>query len=75
MSEITLGTILQPYRWYVLGGALIFFYRQMRKTIPNEKWGYYDYQNTRLFAMKQGVDFENLNSNEKWEWYSRYKSV
>jgi hypothetical protein len=47
----------------------------MRKTIPNEKWGYYDYQNTRLFAIKQGVDFDKLNSNEKWEWYSRYKSV
>jgi hypothetical protein len=75
MAERNLGTILKPYRWYILGGAVIFLYRQMTSSVPNERWGYYDYQNTRLFAMKQGVDFDNLNSNEKWEWYSRYKSV
>ena len=75
MAEKNLGTILKPYRWYILGGTVILFYRQMTSSVPNERWGYYDYQNTRVFAMNRGVDFDNLNSNEKWEWYSRYKSV
>lgn len=75
MAEKNLGTILKPYRWYILGGVLIFMYRQMKTSKPNQRWGYYDYQNTRLFAQKQGVDFDQLSDNEKWEWYSRYKSV
>ncbi len=75
MAEKTLGTILRPYRWYILGGIFFLFIRAARKTEYRKQWGYAEYTKTRLFAMNNGVDFDKLTEDEQWDWYDRYMEL